>query len=422
MSLKLVTRDFDPFAALPLFGRLRRVNSWVLGLPIGAALIGLVVSASALGGTIGNAKDCQPVQDFERVFDLGHPLPSAPSFPLIRDVTSWYLVLAVIATCIVVHRQWQLMARCLTDLADNGSLRLKTNITLNRRLRFLRVHRYIDPQRPDTALDSFVGKVNELVAQRVAKWAPAIGIIAALLVLSLIVGDKENLFHALIPKGLSAGAQRQWLARSYDSWWAGINHPSGLFGYFLGAFIGAYVIVLQNLIGFAAVYVVMVMPSLVEFDADWLNRDGHYGWKPLARVFRTVYLSLTLHGLAISVLLVVLGLQSFPWIVGLVTIWVVVVPIYIFVPWILFRRLEDNARQRRMKALSMLVDGMAADSGEDLPKLRAVISEIDRVRRAHIRPLRVLVPELATFGIAVILPVILTAAQIWFPISFGGKV
>src|SRR5262249_53897830 len=157
-----------------------------------------------------------------------------------------------------------------------------------------------------------------------------------------------------------------------NSWWASDEHPLGLITYCLGALFGAYIIILQNIVGFQAVYVIVALPALVEFDADWLNRDGHYGWQPVAKVFRTVYLSLTLHGSAISLLLIVLGLRSFPWIFGLVAIWVTVVPLYLVVPWILFRRIEERARQHRIERLSGLMDGVQIDPDRDLNKLRAL--------------------------------------------------
>ena len=420
MSEKLIIRDFDPFAALPpLFRRLRNVNSWLVGLPIAVILAGLVVGACAISGTLGVAKDFQPGQDLRRVFGIDHPPASPPSMPLIRDITSWYLAFVVVATCIIVHRQWQRMGRCLSDLAENDVLLPKGRIERNRVFRLLRLNRYVDRGMPATALDSFIGRVNELVMLRISKWAPVISGIAALLVISLIIGEKQGLVHVLEPEHLSAAGRQQWLTKTYESWWASFNHPLGLVVYFLAAFLGAYVIVLQNLIGVTAVYAVVALSTLIEFDADWLNRDGHYGWKPLDRIFRTVYLSLSLHGLTISVLLVVLGLQNFPWIAGLVAIWVVVVPLYIFVPWILFRRLEARVRQRRMASLSRLSSGLSLNPGIDFDQVSAVISEIERVRKARIRPIRLLVPEIATFGIAVLLPLILTAAQIWFSIGFG---
>jgi hypothetical protein len=339
--------------------------------------------------------------------------------PLIRDITSWYLVFAVVATCIIVHRQWQRMGRWLSDLAENDVLLPKGRIERNGVFRVLRLKRYVNPGMPTTALDSFVGRVNELVALRISRWAPVISGIAALLVISLIIGDRQGLVHVLEPEHLSAAGRQQWLAKTYHSWWAGFNHPPGLVAYFLAAFLGAYVIVLQNLIGVTAVYVVIALSALVEFDADWLNRDGHYGWKPTVRIFRTVYLSLCLHGLTISVLLVVLGLQNFPWIAGLVAIWVVVVPLYIFVPWVLFRRLEAQVRQRRMASLSGFAGGLSLNPGINFDQVSAVISEVQRVRKARIRPIGFLVPQIATFGIAVLLPVILAGAQIWFSIGFG---
>ena len=420
MRTRLLVRDFDPFVVFQLFRHLRNVNSWLLSVLIGLVVAGVISAASALSGSFGHVSDFQPVQDFQRLFSLGRTQPAVPEFPLIRDITSWYLVFVVVATCGIVHRQWQLMARCLSGLAENGVLRPKPVLTLGRRSRWLQVHRYVETERPQEALNNFIGRINDVLAARVARWAPVLAGISAFLVLSLIIADKESLFHVLVPRALTVSKQTEWLSNAYASWWASIDHPVGLIAYFVVAFVGAYVIVLQNLIGVASVYIIAALPDLAEFDADWLNRDGHYGWKPVLRVFRTVYISLSLHGLTISILLIVLGLQSFPWIFGLVAIWVVVVPLYIAVPWRLFRHVEDRAKQRRVDELGAMLGGRDMDESPNLAHARVVALEIERTRRARIRPVRVLVPELSTFGIAVLLPLVLTAAQIWFSVRFGA--
>jgi hypothetical protein len=259
--------------------------------------------------------------------------------------------------------------------------------------------------------------LNRTGAARVEKWALPIALATALLVLALIIGEKESLFRFLMPNGLNLAEQKVWVSAAYNNWWAGTNHPLGLIAYIAVAFFALYIIVLQNIVGVQAVYVAVALDSVADFAIDWLNRDGYYGWKPVARVFHTVYVSLTVHGLTISLLLIVLGVQSFPWISGLVAIWVIVVPLYVFVPWKIFRRIEANCCEERIKQLVQLVEQGRIDPDRDLDKFRMIITEIERVRGIRIRPLRF--PEFSTLGIAVLLPIILTAAQIWFSVGFG---
>lgn len=410
--------DFDPFELVPTFRMLRNINSWFLAPPLIIFFGSIILLACAKSGTLGSVKNFQPSLDLERVFGIDHVTPAKPSFPLIRDVTSWYLALMVIATCIIVHRQWQLMACCLSSLVTNGVLRRKTRFTPDRLARVLRIDRHLQQGRPPT-LDSFLLDVNKAGTARVARWAPVIALAAALLVLALIIGEKETLFHVLIPRRLNPFEQREWISTAYSSWWAGDNHPLGLIAYFVAALFGAYIIIIQNIIGVQALYVILALNSVADFGIDWLNRDGHYGWKPVARVFRTVYISLTLHGFTISLLLIVLGLQSFPWVSGLVAIWVIVVPLYLFVPWKTFKQIETRCKDERIKQLVRLVDEGSIDPDLHLRNLQLVVAEIERVRGVRIRPLRLLAPEFFTFVIAVILPIILTAAQIWFSVRFG---
>lgn len=418
MHARRATKDFDPFELIPTFRMLRDTSSWRIGLGLIIFYGGICLLASARSGMLGSPRDFQPIQDFERTFGIGHPVPSKSDFPLLRDVTTWCLILFMTTTGIIVHKQWRVMARCFSGLAANGVLRPKLVLPPNpsRLAKVLRLDRYLDQDRSDKSddLEPFLQYVNRTGAARVAKWAPGIALVTALLGLALIIGEKESLFRVLMPRGLNLAEQKAWISAAYTNWWAGENHPLGLTAYFVAALFAIYVIILQNIVGLQAVYVALALDSVADFDVDWLNRDGYYGWKPAAKVFHTVYVSLIVNGLTISLLLIALGLQSFPWISGLVAIWVVVAPLYVFVPWKIFRRIEANCRQERVEQLAQIVEHGRIDADHDLGKLRMIIVEIERVRGIRIRPLRF--PEFSTLGIAVLLPIILTAAQIWFTV------
>ncbi len=106
---------FDPFNFIPAFPlKVRNVNSGWLILP--GAVVGLVlVTATAVEGTLGSADDFHFVRDVQYVFS-GSVQHTKPSFPLVRDVTSVFLFLVITAGVILLHKQWQYIAAALPAL------------------------------------------------------------------------------------------------------------------------------------------------------------------------------------------------------------------------------------------------------------------------------------------------------------------
>lgn len=181
------------------------------------------------------------------------------------------------------------------------------------------------------------------------------------------------------------------------------------------AAIGTAGIAGWSLIGIAA-----ALPNVAQLDVDWLNRDGRYGWSPIARIFQTIYWSLALHGCALSLVLIVLGTQNFPWILVLVALWVAVVPIYVLLPWLVFGNIEKSAKARRIERIVAVMAGRDIDADSDPLACVPYINEIERCRRARIRPMRLRGPQFSTFLVVFFLPIVLTAAQVLIPLKFGG--
>ncbi|MCA1606873.1 MAG: hypothetical protein LC775_15710 [Acidobacteria bacterium] len=166
--------------------------------------------------------------------------------------------------------------------------------------------------------------------------------------------------------------------------------------------------------GIVIAYGALALPEVVSMDADWLDRDGYFGWMPIVRVYRTVYLSLALHGIALSVLLIVLGVKSFPWMFGLVGLWVIVLPVYLLGPWIVFRSVEKDIKKKRIEHIEGLMNQRNIDAENNIEGLSEFLAEIERARDARIRPLRVPTYQFPPVAVAVLLPIILTVVQIIF--------
>ena len=403
----------DPWGIARPFRWTRNLSSTWLWL-IGPALILPALLITMAEGTLGQRSDFQLWQDIQRVLGVG-AAPSPPEFPLARDVLSWFLIVIVVATFVLVHRQWQYIARSLPNMAASGIIRPVERLPSSSRSRRLLLHRILGECDPESALIVLANWVNRFFtkASRWVSWTFAL-LAAAFTVLLFIGGRSTGVFRFMMPEGLDHIAQQEWLKAAYSSWWASSAHPFGESCFFLMAFLAIYVILLQNLVGIIIAYGAVALPEVVIMDADWLNRDGYFGWMPVVRIYRTVYLSLALHGLALSVLLIVLSVRGFPWMLGLVGLWVIVLPIYLLGPWAIFISVEKNIKKKRVEHITELMDEQNVDPEKDLERLPAYLTEIQRVREARIRPIRVPRYQIPPFAVVVLLPIFLTIAQIIF--------
>lgn len=412
--LRIKIKEFDPFTFVQSFRWARNANTWWFSL-LTICFAGILLIVTSIDGTVGGPRDLQPTEDFSRVFHIGHATASKPSFPLMRDLTSWLLALIIAATCLIIQRQWKLMAECLGGLANNGALKPQKVLKLDTRTsRMLRLDKQLAgcEKKPACALESLVESITNHTAPRMARWTAIVAFASVLLVILIILGEKHSIFQIFMPDGLSSVERNRWLSTAYANWWASDNHPLGFLAYFLIAYFAYYVVLTENIVGFVGAYLMVALPTVALLEADWVNGDGNYGWKPLSRVFRTVFLLLALHGFGISLLLVVLGIENFPWIIGLVLIWIVVVPLYILSVGRVFRRVQHDARERRITELEgfrIELDKVAVP--ENVVLIHGIADEIERVRKVRIRPVKVAIPRMFAF-VGYLLPIILTIVQL----------
>jgi hypothetical protein len=243
-------------------------------------------------------------------------------------------------------------------------------------------------------------------------------LVSIVLAVLLLLGEQHGLFQVLAPPGLSPAARHAWLTEAYRSWWAGQDHVFGYLVYLVLAVFAIFIILSFETVGLVAIYVLVAMHFLVEQGADWLNRDGRFGWSPLARVYRTVMWANVLLGAALTITLLALGIQNYSWVAALVILYMVLLPVFSIGPWLAFRHVEDKARAARVSEIDGMITGRCPNTN-DVEKLAPYIAEIDRCRKAKISPLRLGTVSVSSYTIAIVIPVLLAAAQIIFPIRFG---
>lgn len=372
-----------PFLCAPLMNMTERWRSrrflWLF-----PSILVVAGSASLIESSFGGSNDLLLIDDLKRAIGQSGGAFSPPRFLFLRDYASWAIVLAIALTFVVVHRQWKLMHDCLPQLAASGAIRPRQYGTWRPIHRLLGIQWAAERGSGDTPFRRLVDSVNELGLRPIGRANPLIMLIASLGLMLVLIHLRDNGIYAVLsPGGLTEAGRQAWLSKAYESWWAGTSHSLGLSVYFLASTVAVCLILLQNLVGVACVYIAVAMPAVLEFDADWENRDGNYGWSPMARMYRTVYLSLGLHLLTLLMLLWFLGPDNFVWLGLLAITWTVVFPLYTFIPAFVLRRVANDACVRKLVAIG-------ADRDAALSKAGLTDAQIEEVReRAGVRASRV---------------------------------
>src|ERR1700753_182637 len=109
-------RAFDRCECMSISRGVRDKNSAWLGI-VGVVIVALIIVPNLADGTFGTVDDLHLWSDIQRPFGVGDLPPSRPYFPLMRDVTTWFLAFTTIAGTILLHRQWKYLSQCLSRLA-----------------------------------------------------------------------------------------------------------------------------------------------------------------------------------------------------------------------------------------------------------------------------------------------------------------
>ncbi len=393
---------FDPYAATLALRWLKKVP--VVYIALVAPIIAiLLITAAAIDGTLGTVGDIQPFQDFQVAIGKRSFNPHQPfQYPLLRDTVVWAFAAIMVIEFMIMCQQWRLFEAGLPKLARNRVLKL-----------------------PDDGDDGMVGELRTLggpadvpapqqlatyvthVNQRNSSLARVYTIFYAFLALGLsallVWGERTRVFRVFTPKGLTNSAQGKWRLSAYQHWWAGMSHPVGAITYFLLVAIALYVILVQTHVGMYAARIANALPRLARVDANWVNPDGYYGWGPIHQIFGTVWSSMALYGLLVSILAVVLGLGGVGWIPA--GIWLVLVTFYFALPWFALREVEATAKERH-------IDTAQAEAGATTTKDEDELeARVQRYREAQMHPMRLGSFSRVPVVLSVLLPVVLNLVQ-----------
>jgi hypothetical protein len=412
--------DFDPFEFTWIFRGTHRWSTWrILGLTF--AIPAAVVLAAFLSGALGAASDAQLVDDVARIARIG-PATSAPDFPLTRDFYSWTQAAAVMCGVVLLHTQWKWFSSTLSTLADNGAIVAPADLRSTVVSRALRIDRLVDGADPADALDQFMTKLMDGLRRRAVPMQIGQLLVSMVLAMLLVQGQQQHdLFQVLAPTGLSPRDRSQWAQDAYSSWWASNTdrHFVGHACYLLVVVYAIFMILNFHVVGILAAYVVIALYFLAAPSADWFDRDAHQGWETVSRAFQTVTLAHLLEAFTLTDVLIFIGARNFTWILPLLTLYVLVTPVYFLAPLRAFQRVEREAKRLRTEDLL----AAATDNGvahDDVPEMAPYVAEMVRCQAFRIRPLRYRRWSASTFFAAVFLPVALAVAQMLFEFRLGA--
>ena len=386
----------DPFLCDPvIFGRLARFSpGWsLLAIPLFFAVL---MAANGLQGTIGTVQDIERgVSDIAYALHLTSVPPPLAPYTLARDMTSWVIFAIVAASIPMIHLQWARMRDAIPMLQSTGAL-LET---------------------------SEVSSSVEWTNLRFGIWGNrrrfTLAISVVLIVLIVIGVQRRGVFRVLAPRDSPELARTLFADAAYSGWWAGRSNPLGLVTYIVLAVVGVYAIAAQNIVGFVLTKWVWRLRKVTQFGVDPFSEDGVSGWSGAGRVLTTVYVSLFMHGLGLSLIVFIVGREGVLWIITLLLLWLVVTPTYVFVP--LFAISRGMTKAKRSILSSYIAEASAAlakmPPGIERVKAEATIREgVSSIQSLRTVPLS---RQILLFSAVLvqIVPVVATGVELWIATS-----
>lgn len=402
---RAVIKIFDPFEHSPRMLLLRDAKPRTLIAMILAGLFAVIASA-IIGHRFGSLASFHPISDGERLMQVGNPPASPPSFPLMRDIVSWYLIAMSAATLVIVRSQWRCISSTVPHLSDAEVLHWRQEVDGSMRWRAVLVGSAHAHSAPKEFLLAALWRAQRVLKAISRHWF-AIFIFASVVAAGYINGEVDGSFHALAPTHLSAAQEQHWLHEAGESWWAGPDNLNGLFVYFIISALMFSAIAAQNGVGLAAIYIFVVMRRTFDFRCDWSNSDGYFGWAPVASLYRITLLSLTFHIAAITSVMWIMGWGRFAYMTVLIVIPIIAAPLYLLLPAMVFRRFSKREKERRIEELTFQVR-----QATDLNTQQTLREELNYARGAKINPLRPRPREIPASLVTIVIPILLAVVQV----------
>ena len=357
------TSGKEPLPSLALFSGapaiLQRVHD--RGLPPGLLLLLpvlvvplLVLGALAKGSLTANGLPSVLCHDWAKLALLNHQATcvntasQTSDFPLLRDVPVLTVAIILSTTPYIVYRQWAALSAFLPSLSKYRCISFES----------------------DGHKDEYfreVSSANEYYVHAGGLGAVYAAVAFVSVALVSIACAQHGIYERLAPNGLGVEARQQWARNAYSSWWANFNNNwPGWLGYLLVGSLGIYSIVLQDVMGWRAVYFMWRTRRLATYYVDEANPDGSYGWREGRRVILFTYVSVVVHGIGLALIAISLPLSAAVIFMGpLLLCWAFTVPLCIGIPCYVVRRSIRQTKARRLEHISAQLRRLDEDPNLD---------------------------------------------------------
>lgn len=344
----------------------RKLAPSVLLIGAPATIFALIVAAAGDGRLGMRHLSTAICQDFAELVSatslacVGRPT-AVHQMPLLRDWPTLILAFVAGLTPYLVYRQWTGFRDLVPDLTKFGLVGSRQTGT-DGAARFREE----------------VADVNAFIRNR-SSASVLPGLVAVVAMIIITAGTERSIYPAFAP--VSAPG---WSAEVARSWWANPEvGPLGFAMYFLVGYVAIYYVVRMNLVGGRIVLALWRTRKTVRFGMDVDNRDGNYGWGPVREILTATYLAMTLHGIGLAALLLTVGLSGVLIILPLLGQWLILLPIYTFVPVISVVR---NVREYKQIEVERLSEELAKIPDNNLAARAPISQRLDRVHQLPLVP------------------------------------
>jgi hypothetical protein len=273
----------------------------------------------------------------------------------LRDLPSLILLFLVPMTVPLAIRQWENISCFLSAMADRGILTVS-----NEKLVYGEI----------SACNSYF-----------LKWAARNPVVVMAAILAVL----------LIVRSQTTGSVYPFLEVSHHSygiaphnWWLTLDGVSvaGMLFFAVGVVV-VYVIFIQTIQGSRVVLLLWRTRSAMVADVDVESSDGYYGWSEVRGILLATWSLIIIHG--ISLAMVGLSLprkQPFEFVLApLLFQWIIVSPIYLFLPYWITRRHVVSWKHDERARLRLSIATETTDAGR-----RALEQQVANLRKIRVNP------------------------------------
>lgn len=314
------------FAPHRLAARLRRLDHRAGFYVLPIAVVGLLVAAAAADGNLRqsglDSLICNDLATYLRSSKLNCTRAGdASEMAALRDILS-LLVLGILPLTIPLWlRQWNNIEVFLQRMLDRGVINVRSSRPLSEEV---------------ASCNRFFVKYSGL--------DPLLAGIAAVIVLLVMQAQQEGPVYRLLAADRHDESPSKWWLSMDSATWAPL-------AYFLVGYVVLTVILLQNLHGGRVVLLLWRIRHHVDFGANEENPDGQYGWSEASNILWATWTLIIIHGISIGLVALSLPPHALYAIVPVLAQWILIAPIFWFVPTFITARSIRRWKRERLRSL-----------------------------------------------------------------------